>query len=137
MTKKDDAKIREYTFKFLIFYCAMQWTGHPDLVEWCNFWPLWTQYFQILTDSMMWILKSYSPSSLVIEGNKYLSQHIKKYQLSENLILNNGGCKVKISQNMVPRSILRFHIILVLKSSILNSPFLFYLKNFTQKWHFM
>ena len=49
--------------------------------------------------------------------NQYVTQHIERYQLSEDWILSCGDAKSK-SQNMVPKSILRFQLFWNLQYSI-------------------
>ena len=48
----------------------------------------------------------------------YVTQYIERYHVVKRLDFELWGCKVKMCQNMVPKSTLRFHIIL--ESSILN-----------------
>ncbi len=55
-----------------------------------------------------------------------VTQHIERYQLSD---FELWGCKVKISQNMVPNLILRFHMYF----GIFNTESFSYLKDLVQK----
>ncbi len=50
----------------------------------------------------------------------YVTQHIERYQVVGRLDFELWGCKGKISQNIVPVSILRFHILCNLHYFILK-----------------